>query len=343
MQIGTLSPDAGRTIKDLETIMERWKHLFKGHGLPRILVSPLAEEEKLGYYSPQENVIVLREDFAIFGGKEDVTNVFLHELAHALDFSRNGQAGHGPSFRVCCSELGVAENFSKAHVANLMTDRRKVSDKVAKLLRLASSPYLEEGRSALAMAERLMAMHGLKYAEKNTEDKLYFVHLLEKKRFMQSEKKMLGLARSLTGCFLVFESTEDGSRAATAYGSLEQVEGTMYIFSHLRSGMEKALENAIRANGAIDRESYRIGLLLGLEERLENRDEKLSSALEISSKKNRELYSKLSGARMRCTRSRLQARSASSYELGREMSRDMELPRKGAKWTSARQIEYKKP
>lgn len=344
MQIRTLSLSVKLKIGELEKLESTYAPFFNPYGLPCILVSPIVEESRLAYYDSSVDAIVFQEDFIMNAGAFEERNVLLHELAHALEWKNDGYTDHGKGFRNWCRILGCDPDFSKANLHATLRKEESYARKVEKLLALASSPYEEESRSALMKAEKLMAEHGLRYAfEKRDEDKLYYVVLGEKGRFMQSEKQLFSLVRMLTGSFLIFESQpSSGRRRATLYGTLEQMETAIYLYTYLDDELESSLKRARRtSSGPFSNESYRIGLIWGLMDRIKGEDASASRALALSTEKSQKLYQQLSGQHVSMRRNRTTLNSLSDYRRGMERSRNISIPRKNGSMNGQKQIGHR--
>lgn len=78
----------------------------------------------LGLCFPHEKLIEI-SIHTINAGEETFTQTLLHEIAHALDFIRNGNTGHGESWKEIMVELGLEPNrtasrkHSKAFAENI--------------------------------------------------------------------------------------------------------------------------------------------------------------------------------------------------------------------------------
>ena len=93
--------------------VHQWIRLtLRQHKMESVKVSFKKMERSLGYFWAEKNEIVLGHKalFSFVRFKE----VFLHELAHALDFSQRGtflkngrSCHHGKEFKKICLTLGI--------------------------------------------------------------------------------------------------------------------------------------------------------------------------------------------------------------------------------------------
>ena len=71
-----------------------------------ILAVPNLPGNILAMFRPDDKAITIIEEVLI-SNPEDMENIFLHELAHALDWYLYKASGHGQTFRECCRMLGA--------------------------------------------------------------------------------------------------------------------------------------------------------------------------------------------------------------------------------------------
>ena len=280
---------------------------------PCIIFAPTDKDGRLGYYDGEQNAIVLSEDFLYAEEKSEEEATFLHELAHAIDYKKRGYSRHDEYFRALCLSIGVPSGFEKAKVRTNHEKREKARNKVAKLIRLSSSPFENESTEALKMAQRLMAEYGIK-EEKDAEVKLYSAEIDKKTRFYAS---------------------------LNAYGTIEQVEFAYetYLFLH------KALKDAYKRekDGSIDYFSYAAGLSSKLYERIEKEgDGEVSKALSMINEDNRRKFKEIfTSSRISGRRTKTSFQSMSAYERGSIASRSISIPKDG-KVMRIKKIENKR-
>ena len=343
MQIRTLSTSVKIKIEELRKLENGYSAFFSPYPLPQIIVSPTADRSKLAYYDTTSDCIIFQEDFIMNADQYWEKNVLLHELSHALQYKIDGITDHGESFHKYCRWLGVDPDFSKAKVLERSRKTESYARKVEKLLALTTSPYEEEAKSALLKAEELMAEHGLEYAFRNRdEDKLYYVILGEKGRFMQSEKQMYALVRNLTGTFLIYEElSREKKRKASLYGTLEQVETAVYLFGYLGDELERSVKKAKKEKSeSFSKESFRLGLLTGLLSRMQSENSDAERALTLSSRKSMNIYKTITGLKITHRSNTTNLNSLSDYNRGMERSKDIRIPRKGDNQDGKKQIGF---
>lgn len=196
-----------------------------GFPTPRVLFSDLTERKQLGFYDLSSNTMVLSDD--LVGLPDEMQNVMLHELAHAVDFSVNGNSAHDGAFHRICDVLGVDPDFSGA-VAKQSIEKREVRrDKIRKLLNLGSSSFASEAESAILKARELIEKWGVD--EEDDKDEIWAVEVTDEKR-KTSWISHLGYAVAMiTGAYPLFMH----GAHLTFYGSRDQVEAAMYIWDAL--------------------------------------------------------------------------------------------------------------
>lgn len=196
-----------------------------GFPTPRVLFSDLSDRHQLGYYELATNTMVLSEE--LIGLDDEMQNVMLHELAHAVDHAVNGNSAHDGAFHRICEVLGVSPDFSGA-VARRSIEKREVRrDKIRKLLSLGTSSFENEAESAILKARELMEKWGVD--EEDGRDEIWAVEVSDDKR-KTSWISHLGYAVAMiTGAYPLFMH----GAHLTFYGSRDQVEAAMYIWDAL--------------------------------------------------------------------------------------------------------------
>ena len=79
-----------------------------GLELPSVRVSGRMRRT-LGSYMPSKKQIAISSRLLVMGDEEDIRQVVLHEIAHAIVHSRFGEkaSAHGREFRAICDEIGA--------------------------------------------------------------------------------------------------------------------------------------------------------------------------------------------------------------------------------------------
>ena len=287
-----------------------------------IVIAPMTEESRLGFFRPDNVSIVISESLIRNGGERDIINVFLHELAHALDHRRHGQAGHGPSFRECCRLLGIEEGFDKSHIRLELGEKAKRSERIRKLLSLSSSPFENESAIAIKKAQELMMEDG---QEGRSDERIYEAALLSSSRFSYGLKEVLGYTERMSGIFLLYIPSPEG-RSAMAYGSLEEVEFSIYLLDYLLSSSERAIRGLRKEGRHVTKDSFLKGAIDVLSER--TRTESIGNALIALRTENEKLARAIVYPETRLVRRSIRSSSIfdrSSYDSGKGFGRSLDI------------------
>ena len=275
-----------RTIGVRSTLTDSWIRRFEdiekegerslGISTPlvsRIIIAPMTADSRLGFFRADDPAIVISESLVRSAGERDIMNVFLHELAHALDYRMNGEAGHGPSFRECCRRLGLDAGFDKSHIRLEIGSKERRSEKIRKLLSLSSSPFENESAIAIQKAQELMMENGV---EARSDERIYETVLLSSSRFSYGIKEVLSYTERTSGIFLLYVPSPEG-RSAMAYGSLGEVEFAIYLLDYLISSSQRAIRTLRKAGKRITKDSFLKGAIDVLSER--TREENIDNAI----------------------------------------------------------------
>lgn len=321
MKIEIYSATALEKKKELLSLGRR--KLGEKASIPPIMFAPL-EGKKLGYYDLLSNQIVISEDLL---SSACLASVFLHELAHYVQYRNFGYSSHDSTFRKIASSLGLDEGFDKAKVAISESERSRMRTKADKLMRLSSSPFSAESKEAYKKAQEIMAKYSLSEKE---EERIYRVVLTDKKRMLAAEK-MIGTAVALlTGAFII-RDMRDGVRVLSAYGSLFQVESALYFYSYFTSELKAEEKRARECVRDFDSSSFAAGLAENLLKRIRGNADSSSCALEIARSRNEKKYRQISGFSIRRSRSRYSVSSRESYSAGSCASERLTLTRSAVK------------
>ncbi|MBQ0070308.1 MAG: DUF2786 domain-containing protein, partial [Spirochaetales bacterium] len=293
--------------------------------------APPLQKTNLGRFESEGRLIILSEEL-LEEPFPVVQNIFLHELAHALDYALHGScSGHSPLFREYCAVLGVEEGFEKAKVKNALRSQKDLSRKVEKLLALTSSPFENEALEALSKAQKLIAKGALEEKEENRkkDERIYTVDLYEAGRTPLYCVWLMSFTGSATGCFLVKCQGELGGKVTRAYGTLEQVEAALYLFDYLTSSLEDEIKRLKKEGHAITKDSFVMGAVPEMRKKLEGMDRESSTALVVLQNDNAKKAKKLvfSGQHLRSTRSTGHVGSTESYRLGAKFGQNLDISR----------------
>ena len=165
MNIYLLSKEVTKATDELNILAHK-----KGVKAPKILFSALEASDKLGYYDPSQDLIVLTEELLGDAATEMRENVFLHELAHYVDYLHNHNSAHDATFGAICNGLGVDPDYSYAVVRGYIEKKQNMQKKVEKLVALSSSDFEGEAESAINKAKALMEKYSIDYTTEGKEE-----------------------------------------------------------------------------------------------------------------------------------------------------------------------------
>jgi len=264
--------------------------------VPKVMFGELYGNE-LGHYDASQHLIMIDISLSADAREDDMHNVFMHELAHAVDTALHGASAHDGTFKAVCCNMGVKEDFAKAKVS--LSDKAKTKSKIDKLLALSSSDFENEASSALNKAKELMLSSGLSYLYSDDEDQLYGCVLEYSTRLSNYKKDLIGFISRITGAFHFLEAY-NGHKTIKVFGSMEQVETTMYVYNDLMMKIDnecKKLRDKWKSQGHYARFSSsqtKEGIVRGIiskNEAIENSVK--GTAIEVSSMKTQEIYERL--------------------------------------------------
>ena len=314
-----------------EIYRERKEALQPGQELiAAIIAVPELPDDALALFRPEDRLIAITEEALTGGSEEDMENIFLHELAHALDWNLNGNAGHSQSFRSCCRILGIPEEFSRSRV-KLSIDRNNARrEKIRKLMALSSSPFENESAEAIKKAQKLMLEGNMMAAA--DDKRIYSSELYEASRLPFWTRELSWYASASSGVYSIIVP-KDGCRTITVHGSVEEIELAIYIFDYVVSAADMEIRRMRKEGRAISKGSFICGAVDTLAERTRGTAE--SKALIAISRENENLAKELvyNTARIRTSYSRTSVNKA-SYDLGHDFGSRLDIE----KGTSVRQI-----
>ncbi len=340
MKIQIVSKSALSETERLRCLMEKKRHLLQMDNLPGLIFAPADQEDSIGYYEPEQNLIVLSDHFLKDQDKSDEEATLLHELAHAEDFFMRGMSQHDVAFRAICASLGVPEGFEKARIKLNREKKEKNKDKVEKLIRLSESPFENESTSALKKAQELMAEYGIK-SDEDDEASLYRAEIRWKKKYYYYEKTFFSVLKRLSGAFILREKIY-GYTVYVAYGTVEQVEFVYDTFFFLENALIDAYNAEVMKNDDyLDFYSFASGLSARLYEKVvaESLDN-VSRALIISHDENRRKFQEIfTQIRIVQNKSRSVYQDQESFEKGKSAAGNIRIPQNKDK-NRVKKLEY---
>ncbi|MGK5087435.1 DUF2786 domain-containing protein [Bdellovibrionota bacterium FG-2] len=256
-------------------------------------------ETHWGCWEPLTRTIRLSKNLIQNHSWFQVLGIFRHEMAHqwvdeCFVQGRSKSLPHGEAFRLGCRMMGVPEEFSGAS-ANLKINAldwrqekgdettEKLLEKVKKLLALATSNNEHEALLAMNKVRELYAKYNLEQAaEQGLQGaKSRFAHILichGKKRIEAHQDKIIGI---LVGHFFVqvltfsqFDAaSSERHRAIEIIGTRENALMAEYVYHFLMHQTDFWVREATKVNkqrlSRLRRKSYRLGILEGFIEKLE--------------------------------------------------------------------------
>lgn len=227
----------------------------------------------------------------------DLKNVFLHEASHALDYRKNGFCSdhNSKQFKDCCAFLGVDAGFDKARVALNKEKEEKTKEKIEKLLRLSSSPYSEEASSALSKAQELLVKNSLQdsNSSNNEHDEIYYTPLFSAKRIPYYIVSISSFIELATGVSIIKDNRSPDYTEMRAFGTLDQVESALYIYSYLDSSLTKELEKLRKEGKNANKKEFIIGAIPKMKARLKNSNSNITNQIMVINQENKEKAGRL--------------------------------------------------
>ncbi len=298
---------------------------LKNAQLPSIIFTEISYSNRLGYYDSTQNLIVLSSTLAEGRSSAELEQVYMHELAHFCDYVINGESAHDATFRAICSALNVEEHYAAAAVAQTAEQRQKIKSRIEKLLNLSESDFEGEATLAMQKARNLMEKYGLKEAEE--KDILYGVHAETMKSLKTWKGVLSAVVCRSTGAFPLFDRTAPGQVCLSFYGTMEQVEVSLYMYDSLMGTIMQKCEEAVKiikekAPGIrINRDQICQGLVDGFSRANAGVQ---STALTLSKKNNANKYRRITESRF--SSANRSYRTTSQYEMGLSSGKSISMP-----------------
>lgn len=290
-----------------------------------LIIAPLAEKGKLGYFDSRQKTIVISEELVSSASWDDTVNVLIHEMGHALDYLQHGNLEHSESFRKCCALLGIAPGFEKSKVRISLKQNDKEKDRVRKLLALSSSPFENEAAEAIKKAKELMAGKDIKIDDEDDE-KIYMVSLFEAERFPSYVKALINYISESTGIYPVLEHRDATMKAAVIYGTLEEVEASIYLWDYLVSSSEMEIAK-LRCKGmSITKDSFIRGAIAALKSKTEDSASDHAIMLLRNENKERALKIVFKDIKLRARKYYSRGGDARSFSMGQGFGSKLSVP-----------------
>jgi hypothetical protein len=265
------------------------------------------EMKHWGQFDPVSNAIYLSKDLLRQNYRPYfMEGVYLHELAHAVMHYKELKSGiritdhHGLEFASICKQMGIPNEFrgSQLHLEGIALDfrRKKMEDqdskllaRIEKLLALAGSQNEHEAALALSKVQELYTK--LNYEKLNflKSSDLLSIVIVTKTTVLNRTDSIL--TRILKNYFFVesiigYEPhlSKRGIRPVLVfYGTQENLLMAEYVYHFLNNELvRRARSQKGKLVGRSQINSYKIGLLLGFEEKLAVQQEQLRKQQEAA-------------------------------------------------------------
>lgn len=282
----------------------------------------------LGEFNANYRVIILNEELITEEiSIRTIENIFIHEMAHALDYALNNSiSGHSKQFREYCVFFNIDPGFEKAKIKAEIKKRDRRENLIEKLLALSSSPFENEAMIALAMARKLMVENSFTKAQ--NEEKIYITTLFESSRISYGALAIANFVAKATGVYIV-KVKNNALFKLNAYGSLEEVEAALYLVNFLNGAIDQKIRMLRREGSGITKNNFISGMLAELERKLNLYGNETSAAIKSVKKTNEELVKKLIfPTNLRTVRKKTSIKSLYSFKKGAEFGKNTDIPKK---------------
>ena len=163
----------------------------------------------------------------------------------------------------------------------------------------------------------------------NKEEKLFFVELYESGRTPHYISSILDFISFATGVFIV-RSTKSGKSVSTCYGSLDEVEFSIYLFDYILSESDNEVKKSKKKGINITKNSFIMGAMPEMKKKLKTLSENTENALSIIRDENRILSKKLvfTNTRLRTQKHSASIQDYNSFKIGKNFGESLPLPQK---------------
>ena len=321
-QIKDLTTEGAEIIKNNSYL---GSDLLKSTPMPQILFTDLKDSKRLGYYDSTQNLIVLSAALQEEGCETSLHNVYLHELVHYCDYVINGQSAHDTTFRQICRALDVREEYSGAKVKEVAQNRQKIKSRIEKLLNLSASDFEGEATLAMTKARNLMEKYGVKETE---EEILYGVYADTMKQHKTWKGTLAWRIAQTTGAFSLYERASKGVVHMAFYGTVEQVEVSLYMYDSLTGTISAKCEESVKQLRSKVRRISRDQICQGLVDGFcKANAQEASKTLMLCQKNNENRYKRITGSRI--AHSSVRYSLSNQYAVGVSGGKTITMPSGG--------------
>jgi predicted SprT family Zn-dependent metalloprotease len=239
-------------------------------------------QNRLGQWDPQSRTISLSAKHLMTDIWLEVELTLRHEMAHQYVtevLQAKGAQPHGKLFKRACALLGLGT--SPRNEQAMEPGVQRVYDRVQKLMELSASSNQNEAEVAVAAAGRLLLKHNLKLTDRPEDNTFTYRWIGRATGRVSLEQKILSgiLQEHFFVCGIWVETLklqkERPLRVLEIMGRSENLELAEYTHHFLVRTLD-TLWDAYRKDlppeqrGRAIRNAYRVGVLMGFRERLEN-------------------------------------------------------------------------
>ena len=223
-----------------------------------------------------------------------VINILKHEMAHQIVTEQfNSDGRHCELFQSACQIIGVPHDFRSGggdiprtipdlKEQKISSEKRKLLDKVNKLLSLAESTNEHEATLAMKKAQELIQKHNLKRVQNQETAKYVYKVINHKKKRIENYQRMTCSILSdfffvdIIYSYLYDAKACDTFRVIELLGTLENVLMAEYVYFFLSNQLELLWTHHQSKTGADFKvkRSYWIGIIEGFREKLDQIEKK---------------------------------------------------------------------
>lgn len=232
-----------------------------------VFFAPIKENDKLAYFDQNELIIVLSDKLPI-EDDNTIEQIFLHELAHFIQYNLMGYTAHDKDFRQIAKSIGIDENFSHSMVS--IEQKQNRLSKIKKLLALSGSSELFEAESALKKAQELIAKTPL---SNTLQTSVYETTLTSGKTISTIDVLLAKMAKLISPVFLIKTRDDDTYKnSLKCYGSFDSIMLFTYLYDFFSYAVDREYcefkKTGNMKTSKSDRINYYHGIYRTLKERL---------------------------------------------------------------------------
>jgi len=268
-----------------------WRYKIK---IGKTIIEISESEKYWGQWYPELRTIKISEDLIKKHSWDVVINILKHEMAHQIVTQVfSGDGGHGELFQKACQMIGLPHDFRSASgdIPRVILDfkeheigseKKKLLEKVNKLLSLAESKNEHEANLAMTKAQELIQKYNLERIKSDTETKYVYKIINHKKRRIENYQRQICSILSdfffvdIVNSYLYDAESCDTHRTIELLGTLENVLMAEYVYFFLLNQIKSLWAHHQSKTGASFKEkrSYWLGIIQGFREKLELMEKK---------------------------------------------------------------------